>query len=85
MGNCDEVHTSSTKDVLSLEIQKRWSGRDTTLAVVVSRPGLEGAYERRWRLVAGVPDSHQADDLAAWVLTTVKGALAGSTGIQGLL
>lgn len=60
-------------------------GPNQAVAAVLSIPGHEGTFARRWRTTDGRLNELQVEDLVAWLTTEARSAILSWTGSQGVL
>jgi hypothetical protein len=67
---------------LVIELVHYPRGAKSGVELVISRPGRDGTFSRKWSCASGIPSNHQVDDLSAWAVKNVQNALVAWTGIQ---
>jgi len=68
-----------------MELVQDRSAAHPSIAVVLSVPGREGTFVKRWKTIQGRIDADQALDLITWVQSSANNALLAWTGTQAVL
>ena len=85
MGKRQGLPVDKTRVFLVLELAQVRSPGPEGIELIISRPGVEGAFTRAWRAPGGSIDAAQAGDLTAYVERVVSESLMTWIGVQGVI
>lgn len=74
-----------TSVFLALELVQDRNKEKGSISVVVSIPGREGTFTKRWAAPSGRISVSQATDMIGYVAMCANNALLAWTGVQGEL